>query len=51
VRFIFRITPTSLPGNQTMTLLVQHGAMRNGQLFCSFKLMKEQGYRPMEDIL
>jgi hypothetical protein len=40
-------------GNQTMTLFIQHGAMRNADnYFCSFRsLMKEQDYRPFEDIL
>ena len=40
-------------GNQTMALFIQHGAMRDANhYFCSFrKLMKEQDYRPFDDIL
>jgi pimeloyl-ACP methyl ester carboxylesterase len=40
-------------GNQTMTLFIQHGAMRDAdKYFCSFRqLMKSQTYRPFDDIL
>jgi hypothetical protein len=40
-------------GNQTMALFIQHGAMRDANMyFCSFRdLMLEQEYRPFSDIL
>ena len=40
-------------GNETMTLFIQHGAMRDADhYFCSFrKLMKEQHYRPFEEVM
>jgi hypothetical protein len=39
--------------NQTMTLFIQHGAMRDAdKYFCSFRsLMLEQTYRPISDVL
>jgi hypoxanthine phosphoribosyltransferase len=42
-----------LGGNQTMVLIVQHGALRNSEAyFCSFKqLMLQQTYRNINDIL
>jgi hypothetical protein len=42
-----------LGGNQTMVLIIQHGALRNSEAyFCSFKqMMLQQTYRKFEDIL
>jgi hypothetical protein len=42
-----------LGGNQTMALIIQHGALRDSEsYFCSFKkLMRTQTYRDFEEIL
>jgi hypothetical protein len=42
-----------LGGNQSMVLIIQHGALRNSEAyFCSFKqMMLQQSYRPFQDIL
>jgi pimeloyl-ACP methyl ester carboxylesterase len=42
-----------LGGNQSMALIIQHGALRDSEsYFCSFKkLMLTQPYRPFADIL